>query len=132
MRSKSHHSSCASVRRGKRKLVIVTAVLLILAACALPCGRSQQNQAGQNQPQQNPAALVGPAPSAPSAAAGGVQVERMGSDSAALLKLANELKAEVDKSTKDTLSLAVIRKAEEIERMAHGMKDRYRASVAAN
>jgi hypothetical protein len=40
-----------------------------------------------------------------------------------LLKLATELKAEVDKTTKDTLSLSVIRKADEIEKMAHGVKE---------
>jgi hypothetical protein len=49
-----------------------------------------------------------------------------------LLKLATDLKAEVDKSTKDTLSLGVIRKAEEVEQMARGMKDRYRVSAGVN
>jgi len=39
-----------------------------------------------------------------------------------LLKLATDLKAEVDKTTKDTLSLNVIRKADEIERLAHNVK----------
>ena len=52
--------------------------------------------------------------------------------SAELVKLAVELKAEVDKSTKDTLSLTVIRKADEIERAARSMKDRYKVSAAAN
>lgn len=36
-----------------------------------------------------------------------------------LLKLATELKAQVDKTSKDTLSLDVIRKATEIETLAH-------------
>jgi hypothetical protein len=53
-------------------------------------------------------------------------------ESAALLKLATELKAAVDKSNKDTLSLTVIRKADEIERAARGMKDKYRASAGIN
>ena len=43
-------------------------------------------------------------------------------DSANLLKLANSLKAEVDKTTQDTLSIAVIRHADEIERLAHKMR----------
>jgi len=43
-------------------------------------------------------------------------------DSANLLKLANSLKAEVDKTTQDTLSLVVIRHADEIERLAHKMR----------
>lgn len=53
-------------------------------------------------------------------------------DSARLLKLANELKAEVDKTDKDTLSIAVIKKAEEIERLAHIVKDKMKLTVGAN
>jgi len=43
-------------------------------------------------------------------------------ESARLLKLATDLKAEVDKTTKYTLSLNVIRKADEIERMARDVR----------
>ncbi|MEO7029185.1 MAG: hypothetical protein ABI147_07250 [Acidobacteriaceae bacterium] len=41
-----------------------------------------------------------------------------------LLQLATELKAEVDKTTKDQMSLETIRKAEEIEKLAHDVKQR--------
>jgi hypothetical protein len=34
------------------------------------------------------------------------------------------LKTQVDKSTKDTLSVDVIKKAEEIEKLAHSVKER--------
>jgi hypothetical protein len=50
-------------------------------------------------------------------------------DSAKLLKLATELKAEVDKTTKDTLSLNVIRKAGEIEKLAHTVKEKMKLPV---
>lgn len=40
----------------------------------------------------------------------------------ALLKLAAELKVSVDKSTKDQLSLEVVRKAEAVEKMAKELK----------
>jgi len=40
----------------------------------------------------------------------------------ALLQLAAELKVSVDKSTKDQLSLDVVRKAEAVERMAKDLK----------
>lgn len=43
-------------------------------------------------------------------------------NSAALLKMAADLKAEVDKTNIDTLSLTVIRKADEIERLAHDVR----------
>ena len=45
-------------------------------------------------------------------------------DTQKLLALANELKADVDKSTKDTLSLDVVKKAGEIEKLAHSVKEK--------
>jgi hypothetical protein len=48
------------------------------------------------------------------------------SDTDRLLTLATELKADVDKSTKNELSLEVIRKAAEIEKLAHDVRERMR------
>jgi hypothetical protein len=45
-------------------------------------------------------------------------------DSADLLKMANELKVSMDKFTPDTLSLAIIRQADGIEKLAHKMRSR--------
>ncbi len=45
-------------------------------------------------------------------------------ETAKLLALANELKQAVDKTGKDEMSLEVIRKADEIERLAHDVKQR--------
>ena len=50
------------------------------------------------------------------------QQKQIYDDGANLLKLANTLKAEVDKTTPDTLSLPVIRRADEIEKLAHKMR----------
>jgi hypothetical protein len=49
-------------------------------------------------------------------------------DTEKLLALANELKTDVDKSTKDTLSLDVIRKADEIEKLAHNVKEKMKGT----
>jgi hypothetical protein len=49
-------------------------------------------------------------------------------DTAKLVSLANELKADVDKSNKDMLSLDVIRKADEIEKLAHSVKEKMKGS----
>ena len=49
-------------------------------------------------------------------------------DTERLLNLANELKTEVDKSNKDTLSLDVIKKADEIEKLAHTVKEKMKGS----
>lgn len=53
-------------------------------------------------------------------------------DSTLLLKLASELKAEIDKTPQDTLSLSVVRKAEEIERLAHNVQVKMKLTVGAD
>lgn len=49
-------------------------------------------------------------------------------DSETLLKLATELKEYVDKTNEDTLSVNVVKKAEEIEKLAHSVKDKMKGS----
>lgn len=58
--------------------------------------------------------------------------KRISDDSAKLLKLANDLKVEVDKSGKDTLSLNVIRKAGEIEKLAKTIKSEVAQETRSN
>ncbi len=55
--------------------------------------------------------------------------KQIADDSAKLLKLATDLKAEVDKTNKDTLSLNVIRKADEIEKLAHDVKEKMKLTA---
>jgi len=50
--------------------------------------------------------------------------EQLKRDSDSLLKLANELKDYVDKANENTLSLDVIKKAEQIEKLAHSVKEK--------
>ncbi len=45
-------------------------------------------------------------------------------DTDKLLKLAQELKDSVDKSNENVLSLDVLKKADEIEKLAHSVKDK--------
>ena len=49
-------------------------------------------------------------------------------DTERLVALANELKSQVDKSNKDMLSLDVVRKADEIEKLAHSVKEKMKGS----
>lgn len=49
-------------------------------------------------------------------------------DTDRLLKLSQELKAYVDKSNENILSLDVIKKADEIEKLAHSVKTKMRGS----
>ena len=55
--------------------------------------------------------------------------KQMTEDTAKLLQLATELKTEMDKSTKDTLSMNVVRKAEQIEKLAHTVREKMKASI---
>ncbi len=45
-------------------------------------------------------------------------------DTEQLLKLATELKAYVDKTNENVLSIDVVKKAEQIEKLAHNVKDK--------
>jgi hypothetical protein len=92
----------------------ILAVLLCLTALAAP----SFSQDAKTNPQTPPAAETRKAtPADPREA-------QLLADTEKLLKLSQELKAEVDKSTKDTLSLAVIKKAEEVEKLAKSIKER--------
>jgi type VI protein secretion system component VasF len=50
--------------------------------------------------------------------------KRLVADTDKLLELATDLKQRVDKTNKDTMSVDVIKKAEEIEKLAHSVKER--------
>lgn len=57
--------------------------------------------------------------------------DQLAADSARLLKLATELKVAVDKTTKDQLSIAVVKKADEVEKLARKVRDEMK-TVPAN
>jgi len=63
------------------------------------------------------------------AAANTERKKQIANDSEKLLKLATDLKEEVDKTNKDTLSLNVIRKAEAIEKLAHDVKEKMKLTA---
>jgi len=65
-------------------------------------------------------------------AANAARKKQIAQESAKLLKLATELKAEVDKTDKDTLNLKVIRQADQIEKLAHGVKEKMQLTVGAS
>ena len=53
--------------------------------------------------------------------------EQLRKDTASLLKLATELQESVDKSDANVLSVDVVRKAEQIEKLAHSVKARMKS-----
>lgn len=98
-----------------------------------PPDASQQPQANQppdaddqaKPPEKQAAPQAAPTP-------GAEHKRQISDDSAKLLTLAMALKAEVDKTNKDTLSLDVIRKADEIEKLAHNVRDKMKVSVGGS
>ena len=69
-----------------------------------------------------------PTPPAQLSSPGDPRQAQLVADTEKLLKLAQELKVEVAKSNKDTLSLAVVKKAEEVEKLAKSLKERMNKS----
>lgn len=58
--------------------------------------------------------------------------KQIADDAARLVELATELKKEIDKTDKDTLSINVIRKAEMIEKLAKGVKEKMKLTAGAS
>jgi hypothetical protein len=125
---------------GKRVRLLCAAALvtgMLLAASRLQAYRAQQTS-----PVPTPPQIVVPNGSASSGSARDMDPllarqqeqrahmaeeerhKRMVSDADKLLELATELKTDVDKSTKNETSVSALRKAEEIERLAHDVKER--------
>jgi hypothetical protein len=65
-------------------------------------------------------------------AASAEREKQLSDNSAKLLTLAMALKAEVDKTNKDLLSVTVVRKADEIEKLAHNVKEQMKSTVGGN
>jgi hypothetical protein len=130
-----------------RSRLLTGAGLLSLAAIALLTGAAQPGQ----QPSQNidKPYLLPEANRLPDAndqmkmrsrdakqqsfdAANAERKKQLSDDSTKLLTLAMALKAEVDKTNKDMLSLNVIRKADEIERLARNVKEKMKLTVGGS
>ena len=118
------------------------ALLVVLGAPFLTFGELQQNQ--QTQSIHDPVLTTPPDKNAQMAmqndrskkasfeAANEERKRQIADDTSKLLALATQLKAEVDKTSKDTLSINVIRKAESIEKLAHGVKEKMKLTIGAS
>jgi hypothetical protein len=127
-------------------IVLLPVPFLMIAQQGPQPPQSQQNAAQQTNGSTTssdpvPGRATNTSPLAVPAAQGGAQAfdainadrkRQITEESAALLKLATELKTDVDKTTKDTLSLTVIRKADEIEKLAHSVKEKMKLTAGTN
>jgi hypothetical protein len=117
--------------------VCLLASLFVTAVAIRPGARTALAQSTETQAATPPATsdtAPGAAAQAPSQdqaakpevsdAVAGPPKKQVALDGANLLKMANDLKANMDKTTPDTLSVTVIRQAEEIEKLAHKMRSK--------
>jgi len=121
------------VERG-RSLSCLAVLLFALATAGLAQQPAQSAAAPQPTATAQAAAAApgNTAPAADSQSAPAPQTDKqkqLADDTAKLLQLANELKAELDKSSKDTLSLSVMKKAEQVEKLAHKVRDEMKATL---
>jgi hypothetical protein len=138
-------------QRKMPRLIGIFAALVILAiAPVLSEGRTQQAPPGPPSPPPNPPGVtphqVYPTPDAKGMTDGdevqpphqndemaaALQKRELVADAGKLLMMAADLKAEVDKSSKDVLSVDVIRKAEAIEKLAHHLRGELKVTVGAH
>ncbi len=63
------------------------------------------------------------------AAANAERKKQIADDTDKMVKLIADLKTEIDKTSKDELSMGVIRKADEIERLAHNIKEKMKLTA---
>jgi hypothetical protein len=124
--------------------IAVAAIASGLVLCASGMGRGEQHLGGNASAVTDPPQIQSTVPQTPVPASGkdtGImdqgkmeaeqaksrnleRQKKIVDDTAKLLSLATELKGDVDKSDKNMLSLDVIKKADEIEKLAHSVKER--------
>jgi hypothetical protein len=81
---------------------------------------AQPNSSDGQNPAKAPEHALAASPATPAQA----EQQQLEKDSATLLRLVQELKVEVEKAGSNTLSLAALRKADEIQRLAKDLKER--------
>src|SRR5580698_7928652 len=98
---------------GRMRSVRNLGCVAVLIFSVISVGVSQQSVQGAavQQPAAPENAVVSPDNAKPLSTQS-PQQKQLAEDTATLLTLANQLKAEMDKSSKDTLSLSVVKKAE--------------------
>lgn len=120
-----------------RVAMLSTAVLVVVSGAGLPTGsgvvHAQKNGQGKQPPYtQLPADQPGTVEDPVHVkmederlkAVNDDRRKKLAADAERLVALSNELKTDVDKTNKDELSVEVIKKAQEIEKLAHDVQSR--------
>ena len=91
-----------------------------------PARAADQGQPEKSGGDQNPTKAAAPAPHPTTP-----EQQKFEKDTAELLQLVQELKVEVEKAGSNTLSLAALRKADEIQRLAKNLKEKMKTEGQA-
>jgi hypothetical protein len=124
--------------RGKMQPIRLTVFLLLLVSMPVKRVYSQsmaaeptqtESKPGPGQAPANPETKTAPSSAGKTEASASMTPEEMrhaqlAADTKKLFQLAAELRTEVAKTNKDTLSLTVVKKAEEVEKLAKSIKER--------
>lgn len=114
---------------GGRRRIAIVALLLPLMLCSLAdaqsekSGDSAQALGSQEQKPSDASTQQSAKPITPAEA----RQAQLTADIQRLYQLTQQLKDEVAKSNKDTLPLPIVKKAEEVEKLARSLKERMRA-----
>ena len=117
---------------GSQTRGLILGTIVVIMSLAFFTSALAQSEAP---PSQNPPATVQPSASSNPGPTAGEKNAKLSSDARKaqiledtnrLYRMAEELKAEVAKSNKDILSVAVVKKADEIEKLAKSLKERMR------
>jgi len=111
-----------------RRGLCLPAVFALAVACTAQDGKTPPSESAKAAVQTADSKPPQVKDSKPAAAASNDRKKQIADESAELLNMALALKAEVDKTTKDTLSLNVIKKADQIEKLAKSVKDKMKQS----
>jgi hypothetical protein len=101
------------------------ALLMVLPFCS-----ARAQEAPPVQPAAVPQTVVADAKPAVASSPAQQRKDQLAADAARLDQLAKELKIEMDKSTKDTLSMTVLKKAAEIEKLARKVREEIAQSLS--
>lgn len=111
-----------------RRALCLSAVLTVAVACIAQDGKAPSSDAAKAVAPAADSKTPQSKDSKPAGSATNDRKKQIADESAELLNMALALKAEVDKTTKDTLSLNVIKKADQIEKLAKSVKDKMKQS----
>jgi hypothetical protein len=114
-----------------RKSIILLAVLLVVAGLKLPAVHALlAPQSQMRQPPLNPSPMEREMAERRAREANKQRQEEIRSDTQKLFQLATELKDAVDKTNENMLSLDVVKKADEVEKLAKKVKEKMREGTA--